>query len=196
VPTSWSAFPHAWHALEDYVTFTLPPAGNPYNGLQQLSYFAVVFIVAPTSILTGIAMSPAWVGRFPWYLRIFGGKQAARSIHFICLVIFILFTVVHTIMVIVHGPGTEFARMALGSEHHSHTLALIVGLAALALIAIVHVIATITSNRHPRAVVEALGRIVHPIQRMLSLMQSSQHSRAGHLLLPPAERLPAEDRRV
>jgi sulfoxide reductase catalytic subunit YedY len=177
IPTSWSIFPHAWHALVDYLSLKLPPAGSPYNGLQKLSYFVVVFVVAPLSILTGIAMSPAWIGRFPWYLRIFGGKQAARSIHFICLVIFILFTIVHTAMVIVHGLATEFARMALGSEQHSHTTALIVGLVVLAVIAAIHVLATVTSNRHPRAVVNTLGHLVHPVQRGLSRMKSSQHYR-------------------
>lgn len=177
VPTSWSTFPHAWHALEDYLTLKLPPAGNPYNGLQQLSYFAIVFIVAPLSILTGIAMSPAWIGRFPWYLRIFGGKQGARSVHFCGLVIFVLVTIVHTAMVIVHGLPKEFARMALGSEHHSHSVAVIVGLAALAMIALLHVLATTTSNRYPRTVVEMLGYVVHPVQRALSRMQSNQHYR-------------------
>ena len=177
VPTSWSIFPHAWHALVDYVSLRLPPAGHPYNGLQQLSYFAIVFIVSPLAIATGIAMSPAWIGRFPWYLRLFGGKQAARSIHFCCLVVFILFTLVHTAMVVVHGLPTEFARMALGSERHSHATALAVGLGALAAVAAIHVIATTTSNRNPRAVIDALGYVVHPVQRLLSRMSSNQHYR-------------------
>jgi sulfoxide reductase catalytic subunit YedY len=177
VPTSWSIFPHAWHALESYVTFKLPTAGDPYNGLQKLTYFVIVFMIAPLSILTGIAMSPAWIGRFPWYLRVFGGKQAARSIHFCCLVIFIAFTIVHTAMVIVHGVPEEFGRMALGSEHHSTGVTLAVGLGALALIAVIHAVATLLSNRHPRAVVEALGSVVHPVQRGLSRMQSNQHYR-------------------
>jgi DMSO/TMAO reductase YedYZ molybdopterin-dependent catalytic subunit len=155
--------------------------GQPYNGLQKLSYFVVIFFVAPLSILTGIAMSPAWIGRFPWYLRAFGGKQAARSIHFCCLVNFIAFTIVHTAMVIVHGVPEEFGRMGLGSEHHSTGLALGVGLGALAVIALIHVAATVTSNRRPRTVVETLGRIVHPVQRALSLMQSNQHYRESDI---------------
>ena len=64
----------------------MPPEPNgfySYNPLQQLAYFAVVFIMAPLSMLSGIAMSPAVVNRFPWYPKLFGGgRQPDPSISF------------------------------------------------------------------------------------------------------------------
>src|SRR6185437_1792623 len=62
-----------------------------YNALQQLSYAAVIFLLAPFSIATGIAMSPAIAARFPWYIKIFHGRQGARSLHFLALCTFIMF---------------------------------------------------------------------------------------------------------
>ncbi len=128
VPTSWSIFPDAWQAFTEYASFHVVRGGDPYNALQQLAYFGVVFLLAPLTIATGAAMSPALIGRFPSYLRIFGGKQAARSIHFLCLLAFVLFTVVHTAMVAVHGIGKELAIAVLGSPERSRTLALALGL--------------------------------------------------------------------
>ncbi len=57
-----------------------------YNALQQLSYFIVVFGFGPLAILTGIAMSPAVVNRFPWYARIFleDGRRPVRSTSSTC----------------------------------------------------------------------------------------------------------------
>ena len=68
VPTSWHILPDAWAVFVHYITFHLPPEPNTfyhYNALQQLSYFAVVFILAPLSILTGPSMSPALVNHLP-----------------------------------------------------------------------------------------------------------------------------------
>ena len=61
-----------------YATFHLPvePDGfYCYNPLQQLAYAGVVFAIAPVSLLTGLAMSPAIDNRFLWYPRLFGGRQ-------------------------------------------------------------------------------------------------------------------------
>ena len=82
VPTSWIVVTQAWSTFVAYANFHLPPEPNGfygYNALQQLAYFAVVFVFGPLSILTGIAMSPALANRFPLYPRLFGGRQAARS---------------------------------------------------------------------------------------------------------------------
>ncbi|HZU75849.1 MAG TPA: cytochrome b/b6 domain-containing protein, partial [Dehalococcoidia bacterium] len=110
IPTSWTIFPHAWDALRTYLSFGLPP-GIPYNALQQLSYAAVVFLLAPLSIVTGAAMSPAVAARFPWYPRLFHGRQAARSLHFLALLGFVAFTIIHTIMVLIHGLPDEWAKI-------------------------------------------------------------------------------------
>ena len=62
VPTSWQIVPDAWAVFVHYATFHLPPEPDGfyrYNALQQLSYFGVVFVLAPLAILTGPSMSPA-----------------------------------------------------------------------------------------------------------------------------------------
>jgi len=78
---------------------------TPYDSLQQLGYFFIVFIAAPLMIITGPVMSPAVVGRFPWYAKMFGGRQAARSLHLIGMFTYLGFAVVHVGLVfIVHAP--------------------------------------------------------------------------------------------
>ena len=75
------------HGMFLFITqhFNLPVEPNGFyhfNALQQLSYFGVVFILAPLAMLTGMAMSPAIENRFHWYPKLFGNRQSARSIHF------------------------------------------------------------------------------------------------------------------
>ena len=54
-----------------------------YNSLQKLTYMAVIFILLPLMVLTGLTMSPGFDAIFPWLLDVFGGRQSARRIHFI-----------------------------------------------------------------------------------------------------------------
>jgi sulfoxide reductase catalytic subunit YedY len=91
VPQSTVVMLQAWNTWVHYATFHLPPEFNGYygyNALQQIAYFSVVFVFGPLAILTGIAMSPAAVNRFPWYAKLFGGRQSARSIHFLTMLAF------------------------------------------------------------------------------------------------------------
>ncbi len=170
VPTSWSIFPNAVHAIGSYLHGDLAPPqhGLPYNGAQQLAYFGVVFVLAPLQILTGLTMSPSIVGRFPWYPRLFGGRQAARTLHFAILCAFAGFVVVHTAMVVIHGIPHEWAAIALGSYERSHTLALAVGSAGLAFVLLVNGAATVYSLRHRRRTQRLLGHVVDPFERALS----------------------------
>ena len=55
-----------------------------YNILQKLSYVGVIFVLLPLMVLTGLTMSPGMDAAWPWLLDLFGGRQSARSIHFIC----------------------------------------------------------------------------------------------------------------
>ena len=166
IPTSWSIFPDAVHTAHTYLTLHLPPEGHPYNPLQQLAYAAVIFVLAPISILTGAAMSPAVAARFPWYTRIFGGRQAARSIHFLALVAFVLFTIGHTAMVVWHGLPHEWGLIVLGTERGEKTRALIVGATGLAVVFIIHVAATWSSRLWPRRM-QGLFRVKDPLLRLL-----------------------------
>jgi sulfoxide reductase catalytic subunit YedY len=175
IPTAWAVFPHAWEALRTYLTLRLPPPGNPYNALQQVTYAAVIFLLAPFSIATGAAMSPAVAARFPWYTKLFGGRQAARSLHFLSLIAFVAFTIVHTIMVVAHGLPEEWGKIVIGVQGGDRTLALIVGIVGLLIIFLIHVIATWGSRRWPRRV-QHLLQVVDPLRRLcFHHLVSTQH---------------------
>src|SRR4030095_739078 len=130
VPTSWQILPAAWQAIVTYLHFRLPTDGNPFNALQQLVYFFVVFFLSPFQIVTGVMMSAALAARFPWFPAIVGGRQAARSLHFIGLIIFTGFIVAHIGLVIAHGFPSEMAKIVLGSDAYSHAMAMLFGLLA------------------------------------------------------------------
>jgi DMSO/TMAO reductase YedYZ molybdopterin-dependent catalytic subunit/thiosulfate reductase cytochrome b subunit len=119
VPTSWRIVPELWAVFVHYATFHMPaePDGfYQYNSLQQVSYFGVVFILAPLSILTGLAMSPAVDNHFKWYARLFGNRQAARSIHFLLLLAYAGFVTVHVMMVVLTGAARNMDHIVMGTD--------------------------------------------------------------------------------
>ncbi len=168
IPTSWQIVPEAWHALLSYLSFHVVETPGAYNGLQQLSYAAVIFLLAPFSIATGIAMSPAVGARFPWYIKLFRGRQSARSLHFLALCAFLVFFVGHVTIVALHGFRTELAMIVLGQTYDPHLrLALVVWLAGLAGIVAIHVATTVCSHRRPRFVQNATQSITDPLRTLL-----------------------------
>ncbi|MBW6527316.1 cytochrome b/b6 domain-containing protein [Sphingomonas sp. RHCKR7] len=91
-----------------------PEAPGEYNVLQKLSYVSVVFVLLPLVILTGLALSPGMDAAWPWLLELFGGRQSARSLHFLAMAGLALFTVVHLTLVILAGVGNELRSMITG----------------------------------------------------------------------------------
>lgn len=85
-----------------------------YSPLQKLAYFVVFVILFPLIILTGLTMSPGMDAAWPWLLDIFGGRQTARTLHFLAMVGLTLFFVVHIIMVVLAGPINELRSMITG----------------------------------------------------------------------------------
>src|SRR5215216_7070858 len=92
------------------------------TSLQQLTYFGVVFLLGPFMIATGAAMSPAIAAQFPKYQKIFRGRQTARSLHFLGLLAFILFIIVHLTMVIVERFPENMSNIVLGNGGKGTTL--------------------------------------------------------------------------
>lgn len=88
--------------------------GRRYSPLQKLSYFTVFFVLFPLIILTGLTMSPGMDAAWPWLLDIFGGRQTARTIHFIVMVLLVGFFIVHMAMVLLAGPINELRSMITG----------------------------------------------------------------------------------
>lgn len=61
----------------------LQDAARRYNVLQKLSYLLVLFGVLPLTVLTGLAMSPRLDSVLPGWVELFGGRQSARTLHFV-----------------------------------------------------------------------------------------------------------------
>jgi thiosulfate reductase cytochrome b subunit len=85
-----------------------------YNGLQKLAYASVLFVLFPLIIFTGLAMSPGMDSAFPFLTEVFGGRQSARTVHFISMFLLVLFFIVHMVMVVAAGPINELRSIVTG----------------------------------------------------------------------------------
>jgi thiosulfate reductase cytochrome b subunit len=110
----------SWKSLRasviDHLRFKRPADDDSYNILQRLAYLAVVFILFPMTILTGLAMSPVITSVIPQTVTIFGGHQSARTIHFFLADLLVLFVMVHVAMVMVAGFSSRMRGMITGKE--------------------------------------------------------------------------------
>lgn len=95
-----------------------------YNVLQKLAYLAVIFGLLPLIVLSGMTMSPQLDATFPILLDLFGGRQSARSIHFLCAFGLVAFVAVHVLMVLLSGFWNNLRSMITGryrtEENDSH----------------------------------------------------------------------------
>lgn len=107
---------HLWHDIKAHARLRFPTgaAALRYNILQKLSYVSVIFVLLPVMILTGLTMSPGMDSAWPWLLDLFGGRQSARSIHFIAAALLVAFFLVHIVMVVLAGPFNEVRSMITG----------------------------------------------------------------------------------
>ena len=103
-------------AVKDHLVLRHPKGeeAKRYNVLQKLAYVVILFVVAPLIVLTGLTMSPTIDTAFPWLLTIFGGRQAARTIHFIACFSFVGFIVIHVLQVILTGFFNNIRSMVTG----------------------------------------------------------------------------------
>jgi len=72
-------------------------------------------------VVAGLTMSPALDALFHPLASIFGGRQSARTVHFIGATFIVLFVIVHVVMVILSGVCNNMrsmitGRFRLGSE--------------------------------------------------------------------------------
>ncbi len=118
-------------------------------------------------LLTGAAMSPALDARFPWYPKIFKGRQGARSIHFLCLIGFILFIIMHLTLVVVDGFQFNMANIIFGGGEVSLLVATILFLVYFIVVIVIHVWATEDSLRRPRQIQVGLDKVIEPVKRTL-----------------------------
>ena len=107
---------HLWAQIVHHAQFRriTGPAAKRYNTLQKLAYVAVIFVLFPLIILTGLTMSPGFNAIAPVFLDLFGGRQSARSLHFIAANLLVAFLVIHLVEVVVAGAWNEIRSMITG----------------------------------------------------------------------------------
>jgi len=88
--------------------------GRSYGVLQKLTYAAVLFVLFPLIVLSGLTMSPGIDAAWPGLLDLFGGRQTARTVHFLVMLLLVSFFIVHIVMVLLAGPVNELRSMITG----------------------------------------------------------------------------------
>lgn len=107
---------HIWHDVKQHarLRFQKGETALHYGILQKLCYFGVIFLLIPLLIFTGLTMSPGMNAAWPWLLDLFGGRQSARSLHFIAAALMAAFILVHLVMVVLAGPWNQVRSMLTG----------------------------------------------------------------------------------
>ena len=105
-----------WHDIREHLKFNFEHGEGKYNILQKISYGGVILVIIPLMIFTGMVMSPGMEAAWPWMTEIFGGRQSARSLHFIAAWLLFAFFVVHILLVVAAGPIRQIRDMITGGR--------------------------------------------------------------------------------
>ena len=112
---------HDWRTIGrsiiDHLKFKHPTGDEAkrYNVLQKLAYLVVIFVLLPLIVLMGLAMSPWLDGVIPGWVDLFGGRQSARTLHFIAAWLLVGFVLIHVFEVIVSGLWNHLRSMITGN---------------------------------------------------------------------------------
>jgi thiosulfate reductase cytochrome b subunit len=111
-----SELKHIGASISEHVRLKFPKGeeAKHYNVLQKLAYLIVALVLLPLMLATGLAMSPGMDAGYPFLLDIFGGRQSARTIHFVTASAIVLFFVVHIVMVLISGVWNNLRSMITG----------------------------------------------------------------------------------
>jgi thiosulfate reductase cytochrome b subunit len=103
-------------SIVEHLRFKHPSgeAAKRYNVLQKLAYLAVIFVLLPLVILMGLAMSPWLDALLSGWVDVFGGRQSARTLHFIVAWLIVAFALIHVFEVIVSGFWNHLRSMITG----------------------------------------------------------------------------------
>jgi len=115
-PTGAQLRPAAiWRDIVDHAMLKHPVGeeAKRYNVLQKLAYLGVILLLV-LMVMTGLTMSPGFDAFAPGLLWLFGGRQSARTIHWICANLIVLFVLVHVIEVFIAGVFNEIGSMITG----------------------------------------------------------------------------------
>jgi len=107
---------HIGRSIRDHLLFRHPTgeAAKRYNVLQNLAYLVVVFGLLPLVVVAGIAMSPRLDAVFPGWVELLGGRQSARTLHFLAATGLLLFVLVHLFEVLISGAWNQIRSMITG----------------------------------------------------------------------------------
>jgi thiosulfate reductase cytochrome b subunit len=107
---------HLLHEVIEHLRLRFPKgeAAKHYNALQKIAYFGTAIVLLPLIALTGMTMSPGVNAVAPILLDVFGGRQSARTLHFICASLIVVFIFVHLVMVLISGVRNNLASMING----------------------------------------------------------------------------------
>ena len=173
VPTSWSVFPNAVSVLIQYLSLNWPAetGGVAYNSLQLLAYFITMFIAAPLAFITGLGMSPALSTRFRRISKVLS-IQTARSLHFLVLVWFLFFIVIHVALVFTTGLLHNLNHIYAGRNDASW-VGFWVFAASMVVVVVGWVAATPFTLRHPRVVQRVGFALIGPAQRLFEHLDAA-----------------------
>ena len=177
IPTDLGVFSRALDIMHGYLTLNIPSEATTYNPLQQLTYAGVVFVLAPLMIITGLALSPALVARFPKFLNIFAKRrQAARSLHFLGMVGFALFILIHLTMTLGLHFYDSVKNVTLGNTDVDFALALTIFLTGLILLVVFNVWASFFTLSDQMRFRNIMVRFYTPVVRAIfGKMESKQY---------------------
>lgn len=110
-------------SIRDHIAFRHPVGEDAkrYNVLQKLAYLAVIFGLLPLIILGGWAMSPWLNSLLPGWVDLFGGRQSARTVHFVIAWLLVAFVAIHVFEVIVSGLWNHLRSMITGRYRITET---------------------------------------------------------------------------
>jgi methionine sulfoxide reductase catalytic subunit len=173
VPTSWAVFPNAVSVLIQYLSLHWPTENGwvAYNSLQLLAYFITIFVAAPLALITGLGMSPALSTRFKRISKVLS-IQTARSLHFLVLVWFLFFIVMHVTLVFTTGLLNNLNHIYAARNDDSW-----VGFSIFAISMVVVIVGWVAATpftlRHPRVVQQVGFALIGPAQRLFEHVDST-----------------------
>jgi len=105
-----------WRDVVEHLKLNFDHHEGKYNFLQKLAYGLVLGVFLPMMIFTGISISPGMEPTFGWLVDLLGGRQSARSLHFIFAFAIAGFFILHVLLVILSGPIRQMRDMITGGR--------------------------------------------------------------------------------
>ena len=173
VPTSWKVFPDAASVVIQYLSLNWPVENGwtAYNAMQLMAYFITVFVAAPLAFLTGLGMSPALSTKFKAISKVLS-IQTARSLHFLVLVWFLLFIVIHVTLVFTTGLLRNLNHI-FAARNDDSWIGFWIFAASMIVVIVGWVAATPFTMRHPRVVQRVGFALIGPTQRLFEHLDAS-----------------------